>query len=91
MYSPEGHYRPYSSQKSRDRRQRRPPDPVGQTFKVQSDSQSCFREREDRVRPFLYKNPPAELRPLAVRAVTEEHTLLRETEALGHQEVRGMG
>ena len=29
MYSPEGHYRPYSSQKSRDRRQRRPPDPVG--------------------------------------------------------------
>ena len=30
MYSPEGHYRPYSSQKSRDRRQRRPPDPVGQ-------------------------------------------------------------
>ena len=28
MYSPEGHYRPYSSQKSRDRRQRRPPDPV---------------------------------------------------------------
>ena len=60
-------------------------------FKMQSDSQSCFREREDRVRPFLYKNPPAELRPLAVRAVTEEHILLREMEALGHQEVRGMG
>ena len=30
MYSPEGHYRPYSSQKSRDRRQRRPPDPVSE-------------------------------------------------------------
>ena len=30
MYSPEGHYRPYSSQKSRDRRQRRPPEPVSE-------------------------------------------------------------
>ena len=60
-------------------------------FKMQSDSQSCFREREDRVRPFLYKSLPAELIPLAVRAVTEEHILLRETEELGHQEVRGMG
>ena len=46
-------------------------------FKMQSDSQSCFREREDRAHPFLYKNPPAELRPLAVRAVTEEHTLMQ--------------
>ena len=60
-------------------------------FKMQSDSQSCFREREDRAHPFLYKNPPAELRPLAVRAVTEEHILLREMEGLGLQEVRGMG
>ena len=59
--------------------------------KCKSDSQSCFREREDRVRPFLYKSLPAELIPLAVRAVTEEHILLRETEALGRQEVRGMG
>ena len=30
MYSSEGHYRPYSSQKSRDRRQRRPPEPVSE-------------------------------------------------------------
>ena len=58
---------------------------------MQSESQSYFRGREDRVRPFLYKSPPAELRPLAVRVVTEEHILLREMEALGRQEVRGMG
>ena len=58
---------------------------------MHSDSQSCFREREDRVRPFLYKNPPAEPRPLAVRVVTEEHIPLREMEALGRQEAREMG
>ena len=90
MYSPEGHYRPYSSQKSRDRRQRRPPEPVSE-IEGYLIVIFCCREKEDRVLHFPYRSLLAEQRPLEVKAATGGH--YRATGivvASGHQEVKGM-
>ena len=89
MYSSEGHYRPYSSQKSRDRRQRRPPEPVSVRLKIPRLIFLC-REKEDRVPLSPYRSPLAEQRLLVVKAATGGHC--RATGivvASGHQEVRG--